>query len=191
MEAARAAAGAGTATLLVICGVRGIGKTATAAHAPHLAAGLFRGGQALAPKTRPGLWPCWPRPTTSTSGFWSPMPDLVTPAGVDVTVLLPGSVGTPVIEALGLGGAALPIRPQLPCGRPSPDSSDTGLCTSRADADHDPAHATVPIGPDERPHAGSGRPQPGPATGGRRRVTTPHFGPGVTRFGATPATFVH
>ena len=34
------------------------------------------------------------------------------PAGVDVTVMLPGSVDTPVIDALGLRGAALPIRPQ-------------------------------------------------------------------------------
>jgi NAD(P)-dependent dehydrogenase (short-subunit alcohol dehydrogenase family) len=34
------------------------------------------------------------------------------PAGVDVTVLLPGSVDTPVIDALGLRRAALPIRPQ-------------------------------------------------------------------------------
>jgi uncharacterized protein len=34
------------------------------------------------------------------------------PAGVDVTVLLPGSVDTPVIDDLGLRGAALPIRPQ-------------------------------------------------------------------------------
>jgi uncharacterized protein len=31
---------------------------------------------------------------------------------VDVTVLLPGSVDTPVIDALGLSRAALPIRPQ-------------------------------------------------------------------------------
>jgi hypothetical protein len=31
---------------------------------------------------------------------------------VDVTVLLPGSVDTPVIDDLGLRGAALPIRPQ-------------------------------------------------------------------------------
>jgi uncharacterized protein len=34
------------------------------------------------------------------------------PAGVDVTVLLPGNVDTPVIDALGLRGAARPIRPQ-------------------------------------------------------------------------------
>ncbi len=34
------------------------------------------------------------------------------PAGVDVTVMLPGSVDTPVIDALGLRRAALPIRPQ-------------------------------------------------------------------------------
>jgi short-subunit dehydrogenase len=34
------------------------------------------------------------------------------PAGVDVTVLLPGSVDTPVIDALGLRRAALPVRPQ-------------------------------------------------------------------------------
>ena len=34
------------------------------------------------------------------------------PAGVDVIVLLPGSVDTPIIDALGLRGAALPIRPQ-------------------------------------------------------------------------------
>ena len=34
------------------------------------------------------------------------------PAGVDVTVLLPGSVDTQVIHALGPRGAALPIRPQ-------------------------------------------------------------------------------
>jgi short-subunit dehydrogenase len=34
------------------------------------------------------------------------------PAGVDVTVLLPGSVDTPVIDALGLRDARLPIRPQ-------------------------------------------------------------------------------
>ena len=31
---------------------------------------------------------------------------------MDVTVLLPGSVDTPVIDALGLSRAALPIRPQ-------------------------------------------------------------------------------
>ena len=54
------------------------------------------------------------------------------PAGVDVIVLLPGSVDTPIIDALGLRGAALPIRPKLPYGRPSPHSSNTGLCTSRA-----------------------------------------------------------
>lgn len=69
------------------------------------------------------------------------------PAGVDVTVLLPGSVDTPVIDTLGLRRTALPIRPQ-------------------------PAHAAVPIGPDERPHAGPGRPHPGPATGGPSRVTS-------------------
>ena len=34
------------------------------------------------------------------------------PAGVDVTVLLPGSVDTPVIDDLGLRDARLPIRPQ-------------------------------------------------------------------------------
>ena len=34
------------------------------------------------------------------------------PAGVDVTVLLPGSVDTPVIDDLGLRRTALPIRPQ-------------------------------------------------------------------------------
>src|SRR5918996_1705418 len=34
------------------------------------------------------------------------------PAGVDVTVLLPGSVDTPVIDDLGLRSAALPVRPQ-------------------------------------------------------------------------------
>lgn len=34
------------------------------------------------------------------------------PAGVDVTVMLPGNVDTPVIDALGLRRAALPIRPQ-------------------------------------------------------------------------------
>jgi short-subunit dehydrogenase len=54
------------------------------------------------------------------------------PAGVDVTVLLPGNVDTPVIDALGLRGTARPIRPQLPSGRPSPHSSNTGPCTSRA-----------------------------------------------------------
>lgn len=54
------------------------------------------------------------------------------PAGVDVTVVLSGSVDTPIIDALGLRRAALPIRPQPPCGRPSPHSSNIGLCTSRA-----------------------------------------------------------
>ena len=34
------------------------------------------------------------------------------PAGVDVIVMLPGSVDTPVIDDLGLRNAALPIRPQ-------------------------------------------------------------------------------
>jgi len=34
------------------------------------------------------------------------------PAGVDVTVVMPGSVDTPIIDALGLRRAALPIRPQ-------------------------------------------------------------------------------
>jgi hypothetical protein len=34
------------------------------------------------------------------------------PAGVDVTVMLPGSVDTPVIDALGLRRTALPLRPQ-------------------------------------------------------------------------------
>lgn len=34
------------------------------------------------------------------------------PAGVDVTVLLPGNVDTPIIDAFGLDRAALPIRPQ-------------------------------------------------------------------------------
>jgi uncharacterized protein len=34
------------------------------------------------------------------------------PAGVDVTVVLPGSVDTPITDALGLRRAALPIRPQ-------------------------------------------------------------------------------
>jgi hypothetical protein len=33
-------------------------------------------------------------------------------AGVDVMVMLPGSVDTPVIDALGLRRAALPVRPQ-------------------------------------------------------------------------------
>lgn len=33
-------------------------------------------------------------------------------AGVDVTVLLPGNVDTPIIDALGLERASLPIRPQ-------------------------------------------------------------------------------
>ena len=61
MEAARAAAGAGSATLLVICGAQGTGKTGTAVHAPYQAAGLFRGGQALAPKT----WPLSTRITPS------------------------------------------------------------------------------------------------------------------------------
>jgi NAD(P)-dependent dehydrogenase (short-subunit alcohol dehydrogenase family) len=37
---------------------------------------------------------------------------VLAPAGVDVTVMLPGSVDTPVIDDLGLHGAALPIRPQ-------------------------------------------------------------------------------
>jgi hypothetical protein len=57
------------------------------------------------------------------------------PAGVDVTVLLPGSVDTPVIDALGLRAQPCPSarsRPKLPCGKPSPHSSNTGLCTSRA-----------------------------------------------------------
>ena len=34
------------------------------------------------------------------------------PAGVDVTVLLPGNVDTPIIDALGVDRAAMPIRPQ-------------------------------------------------------------------------------
>ena len=34
------------------------------------------------------------------------------PAGVDVTVLLPGNVDTPIIEAFGLDRSDLPIRPQ-------------------------------------------------------------------------------
>ena len=34
------------------------------------------------------------------------------PAGVDVTVLLPGNVDTPIIDAFGLDRSALPIRPQ-------------------------------------------------------------------------------
>jgi NAD(P)-dependent dehydrogenase (short-subunit alcohol dehydrogenase family) len=56
------------------------------------------------------------------------------PAGVDVTVLLPGSVDTPIIDALGLRDAALPIRRSQPTprsGRPSPHSSGIGRCTSR------------------------------------------------------------
>jgi short-subunit dehydrogenase len=34
------------------------------------------------------------------------------PAGVDVTVLLPGNVDTPIIDAFGVDRSALPIRPQ-------------------------------------------------------------------------------
>ena len=34
------------------------------------------------------------------------------PAGIDVTVMLPGNVDTPVIDALGVDRASLPIRPQ-------------------------------------------------------------------------------
>jgi uncharacterized protein len=34
------------------------------------------------------------------------------PAGVNVTVMLPGNVDTPIIDAFGLDRAALPIRPQ-------------------------------------------------------------------------------
>jgi short-subunit dehydrogenase len=34
------------------------------------------------------------------------------PNGVDVTVMMPGNVDTPIIEAFGLDRAALPIRPQ-------------------------------------------------------------------------------
>ena len=87
------------------------------------------------------------------------------PARVDVTVLLPGSVDTPVIDDLGLRDARLrhpSPRPRRPCGRASPHSSSTGRCTSRpADADHDPARARRPIGQDERSHARPGSPQPG------------------------------
>lgn len=34
------------------------------------------------------------------------------PAGVDVTVMLPGNVDTPIIDALGIDRASLPVRPQ-------------------------------------------------------------------------------
>jgi len=34
------------------------------------------------------------------------------PAGIDVTVMMPGNVDTPIIDALGLDRASLPIRPQ-------------------------------------------------------------------------------
>jgi short-subunit dehydrogenase len=34
------------------------------------------------------------------------------PAGIDVTVMLPGNVDTPIIDALGIDRASLPIRPQ-------------------------------------------------------------------------------
>jgi short-subunit dehydrogenase len=34
------------------------------------------------------------------------------PAGIDVTVMLPGNVDTPIIDALGVDRASLPIRPQ-------------------------------------------------------------------------------
>jgi short-subunit dehydrogenase len=34
------------------------------------------------------------------------------PAGIDVTVMLPGNVDTPVIDALGVDRATMPIRPQ-------------------------------------------------------------------------------
>lgn len=36
------------------------------------------------------------------------------PAGIDVTVMLPGNVDTPIIDALGLDRASLPVRPQPP-----------------------------------------------------------------------------
>jgi hypothetical protein len=36
------------------------------------------------------------------------------PAGIDVTVMLPGNVDTPIIDALGIDRASLPIRPQSP-----------------------------------------------------------------------------
>jgi uncharacterized protein len=34
------------------------------------------------------------------------------PAGIDVTVMMPGNVDTPIIDALGVDRASLPIRPQ-------------------------------------------------------------------------------
>lgn len=34
------------------------------------------------------------------------------PAGIDVTVMMPGNVETPIIDALGVDRASLPIRPQ-------------------------------------------------------------------------------
>jgi short-subunit dehydrogenase len=34
------------------------------------------------------------------------------PAGIDVMVLLPGNVDTPIIDALGVDRAAMPVRPQ-------------------------------------------------------------------------------
>lgn len=36
----------------------------------------------------------------------------LTPAGVDVMVLLPGNIDTPIIDAFGIDRAAMPIRPQ-------------------------------------------------------------------------------
>jgi NAD(P)-dependent dehydrogenase (short-subunit alcohol dehydrogenase family) len=116
MEAARGAAGAGTATLLVICGARGIASQGlpNMAHDSAAKAYVLNLGEALHYE--------------------------LAPAGVDVTVLLPGSVDTPIIDALGLRGAALPIRPQP------------------ADAVHDPVHATVPAATwpsDRRPPPGN------------------------------------
>ncbi|GIH05233.1 short-chain dehydrogenase [Rhizocola hellebori] len=34
------------------------------------------------------------------------------PAGIDVTVMMPGNVDTPIIDALGVDRASLPVRPQ-------------------------------------------------------------------------------
>jgi uncharacterized protein len=139
MEAARAAAGAGTATLLVICGAGVSGHPGPLLDQPlddlhrrftlnavthldlvHTFAGRFatrgRGGIVL----------------TSALGAIQGLPNMahdsaakayvlnlgealhyeLAPAGVDVTVLLPGSVDTPIIDALGLRGAALPVCPQ-------------------------------------------------------------------------------
>jgi short-subunit dehydrogenase len=57
------------------------------------------------------------------------------PGGVTVTVMLPGDVDTPIIDAFGLDRSALPIRPQ-PADRAVAEfmtaSSKAAPCTSPA-----------------------------------------------------------